>query len=174
MVTVIAVLAVGALAAARAKFPLKYEEALIDYSERRNIEPTLLAAIVYEESRFRHRSKSSAGAIGLMQLMPETAGWVAEEMSRPELAVELTEPTANLALGSWYFRYLLDKYEDERLALAAYNGGEENLNKWMAENPELGPQETVDRIPFTETHQFVRRVLGTKRIYNILYPALRR
>jgi soluble lytic murein transglycosylase len=167
-------MAVGVFTAARMKYPLKYEGTIVANAKRRQIDPALLAAIVYEESKFDRQSKSGAGAIGLMQLMPSTAAWVAEEMAKPGLAENLKVATSNVVLGSWYFRYLLDKYEDESLALAAYNGGEKNLNEWLAENPGLAPEETIKRIPFRETYEFVRRVEGTKHIYHVLYPALRR
>lgn len=109
-----------------------------------------------------------------MQIMPETAGWAAEKMAKPDLSRRLTVPSSNLALGSWYYRYLLDKYRDERLALAAYNGGERNLDEWLKAHPDMGPAAVVEEIPYQETYDYVRAVLRTKKIYSLLYPELGR
>jgi len=157
----------------RRQYPLKYRGTLVAEAEARRLEPGLLAAIVYEESRFEPDSRSAAGAVGLMQLMPETAVWAASEMDRRGLARRLTEPAPNIAIGAWYYRYLLDKYGDERLALAAYNGGERNLDEWLAAAPGAPVGEVIEAIPFKETRTFVGRVRGTKAIYNLLYPGLR-
>jgi soluble lytic murein transglycosylase len=171
-VVIVAFLAGAGREAARRVFPLKYEGVINEQAHLYGLQPALVAAIVYEESKFDPRAHSAAGAFGLMQLMPETAAWAAEEIGVPELAAQLEQPKANVTLGTWYFRYLLDRYTDEEMALAAYNGGEWNLDKWLAEAGG-DPDQLVDRIPFDETRNFVRRVRDTRRIYYWLYPQLR-
>lgn len=172
IIITLAVLAGAVFAAARSVFPLRYDETIKSRASAHELDPSLLAAIVFVESGFDRSSESPAGALGLMQLMPETAGWAAARMKRPELADGLTRAVPNLTLGAWYYRYLLDKYEDERLALAAYNGGERNLDKWIAVGSG-DPESVVENIPFEETRRFVGKVRDTKRIYRLLYPGLR-
>ncbi len=157
----------------RRQYPLKYRGTLVAEAEANRLDPGLLAAIIYAESRFEPDSLSAAGAVGLMQLMPETAAWAASEMGRHGLDRRLTEPAPNIVIGAWYYRYLLDKYGDERLALAAYNGGERNLDEWLAAEPGTAVDEAIEAIPFEETRVFVGRVRGTKAIYILLYPGLR-
>ncbi len=164
---------VGVFGLARQHYPLKYSRTLLAEARAHGLEPGLLAGMVYVESKFEPHSESAAGAVGLMQLMPKTAGWAATQMGRRGLAERLTEPASNIALGAWYYRYLLDKYDDERLALAAYNGGERNLDEWLKAGPGATVDETIEAIPFEETREFVGRVRGTKQIYNLLYPGLR-
>jgi len=170
----IIVLAAALLPAVRLFYPLRYKDLILEQAKKYKLEPALLAAIVYEESKFSPESRSPAGAVGLMQVMPETAAWASREIRRPELAAQLTEPAANLAIGSWYFHYLLDRYHNRALALAAYNGGQRNLEHWLARNAGRKPAEVVERIPFSETRAFVGRAQRSRRIYRWLYPELKR
>jgi len=170
----IAAVAIVFQAGARHIYPLKFEGLILRQAARHDLEPALLAAIVYEESKFNRASRSEAGAVGLMQLMPSTAEWASKKLGRPELAADLIEPGANLVLGSWYFRRLLDRYHSVALALAAYNGGQRNLDRWLGENSGRGRDEVIDHIPFVETREFVRRVERSRKIYRWLYFELRR
>lgn len=171
-IAVVLLMAAAFVPMARLIYPLKYEELILKEAGRRELDPALLAAIVYEESKFSRASRSTAGAVGLMQLMPATAGWAAKKMGRPELAADLARPSANLTLGSWYFKYLLDRYGSEALALAAYNGGHRNLDRWLAENDGRPRAAVIDRIPFAETKAFVRQVQKSRQVYQWLYPEL--
>lgn len=173
MVTTLVIIVVGVFGLVRWQHPLKYRRTLVAEAKANRLDPRTLAAIIFTESKFEPGSRSEAGAIGLMQLMPETATWAASEMGRRISAKRLTEPAANIAIGAWYYRYLLDKYGDERLALAAYNGGEHNLDKWLAVEPGAPIDEVIEAIPFEETRVFVGRVRETKIIYDFLYPGLR-
>ena len=166
-------LAAAFLPAARFFYPLEYKDLILEHAKRHELDPALLAAIVYEESKFSPMSRSRAGAVGLMQLMPETASWAGAEIGRPELAARLTEPAANLAIGSWYFHYLLARYHNTAFALAAYNGGQRNLDKWLAQNNGRAQDQVIDRIPFAETRAFVRRAQRSRWIYGWLYPELK-
>ena len=146
---------------ARVRYPLRYQAIVEGHARNYRLDPALLAAVIYQESSFRSDAKSSSGAIGLMQLTPPTARGIALRTggSRFELG-DLYDPELNVRYGSWYLRHLLDKYEDERLALAAYNAGQGNVDRWRREGKQ---------IQFGETRHFVERVEELKKIYARVY-----
>jgi len=135
-----------------------------------HLDPALIAAVIYAESRFEPR-ESSAGAQGLMQILPATAYYLAHLSGGTRFtASDLASPEINVAYGSYYLRYLLDHYEgDEMLAVAAYNGGLANVDRWVARAQEGGGHLTVSEIPFPETREYVSRVLSAQRAYRETY-----
>ncbi|MGZ8783222.1 MAG: lytic transglycosylase domain-containing protein [Gaiellaceae bacterium] len=145
----------------RLRYPLRYEQIVVGHAENYSLEPQLVAAVIYQESKFDADAVSSSGAVGLMQLLPSTGQGIAERTGgdnwRPE---DLRNPELNVRYGSWYLRHLLDKYEDEELALAAYNAGQANVDRWQAEGGEIG---------FPETRAYVERVQRLKRTYARAY-----
>ena len=157
---------------ARLWYPLEYEDAIRAEAARNRLDPALVAAVINTESGFVPDSRSSQGAVGLMQLLPETAAFVASEPDRPSPSPErLEDPAVNIAYGSRYLRYLVDRYGTVPLALAAYNGGETNLADWLDEASRRGKALKVPRdIPFSETREFVSRVLDAAPIYRRAYP----
>jgi soluble lytic murein transglycosylase len=120
------------------------------------LDPALVCAVVRAESRFRPGAESPRGARGLMQLMPETAAWIAARNALP--VGDLFDPEINLRLGTHYLRYLLDRYERAEPALAAYNAGPSRVDAWMA----------AGVTGYAETEAFVRRVQRSVRVYRIL------
>lgn len=150
--------------------PLRHEAAIREQAREKNLDPSLIAGVIYAESKFSD-STSSAGALGLMQLMPETAHFIAGRSGGTAFTTEdLSTPDINIAYGSWYLRYLLDRYDgDELLALAAYNGGMGNVDQWVAEAGARGERLGVDDIPFPETRAYVERVLDARRDYRATY-----
>jgi soluble lytic murein transglycosylase len=150
--------------------PLAHEEAIRDQAGDKNLDPSLIAGVIYAESKFSD-STSSAGALGLMQLLPSTAHFIADRSGGTAFTTEdLSTPEINIAYGSWYLRYLLDRYEgDEVLALAAYNGGMGNVDRWIAEAQGRGERLAVADIPFPETRVYVERVLDARRDYRRTY-----
>jgi peptidoglycan lytic transglycosylase len=113
--------------------------------------------VIYQESKFRAHARSSSGAVGLMQLLPSTAEGIAVHTGGTKFRVaDLDDPEINVRYGSWYLRHLLDKYGDERTALAAYNAGQENVDRWRAEGK---------GIEFGETRHYVERVEHLKTLY---------
>ena len=97
------------------------------------LDPALLAAVIYQESKFDANARSSSGAIGLMQLLPATAEGIALHTGGSKFRIsDLDDPEINVRYGSWYLRHLLDKYGNEQLALAAYNAGQHNVDTWRA------------------------------------------
>ena len=147
----------------RLRYPLDYQSIVRGHSRNYRLDPALLAAVIYQESKFRAHARSSSGAIGLMQLLPSTAEGIAIHTGGTKFRVsDLDDPEINVRYGSWYLRHLLDKYGDERTALAAYNAGQENVDRWRAEGK---------GIEFAETRHYVKRVEHLKTLYRRGYRA---
>ncbi|MEO5632622.1 lytic transglycosylase domain-containing protein [Gaiella sp.] len=141
----------------RLRYPLRYEQIVRIHAKNYDLDPALLAAVIYTESRFNARAESSAGAIGLMQLLPETARGIAVRTGGDGFAVkDLYVPEINVRYGAWYLRNMLDRYSDERTALAAYHAGPGNVDRWRDQGVE---------IQFPETRDYVDDVEKAKRIY---------
>ena len=146
---------------AKLRYPLAYEHVIRGHAENYDLDPALLAAVIYRESKFDADARSSSGAIGLMQLLPDTAKGIAVHTGGEKFVVEdLYDPEINVRYGSFYLRRLLKKYDDERLALAAYNAGQANVDQWIAEGGE---------IQFPETRQYVDEVLELRDVYARAY-----
>ena len=145
----------------RIRYPLHYEQIVRGHARNYNLDPALLAAVIYQESKFRADAKSSSGAIGLMQLRPQTAEGIAIRTGGTHFRVsDLYNPEINVRYGSWYLRHLLDKYGDERDAFAVYNAGQRNVDEWRAEGKD---------IQFPETRAYVDRVEHLKGVYARAY-----
>lgn len=157
------VLGVGALVVAteptwylRMRYPLKYEQIVRGHAQNYGLEPELLAAVIYTESKFDADAESESGAIGLMQLLPETAAGIATRTGGSKFRTEdLYDPELNVRYGSWYLRHLLQKYDgDLAKALAAYNGGQGNVDRG---------------IQYPETTAYVERVQELSQVYRRAY-----
>jgi soluble lytic murein transglycosylase len=148
--------------------PLQDASTIRRQAGEKHLDPALIAAIVYAESKFEPRT-SSAGALGLMQILPETAAFIADKSGGIRFTTsDLATPAINLAYGSWYLRYLLDHYEGRELpAIAAYNAGLANVDQWLARHEGTL---TVAEIPFPETQAYVQRVLQAQQEYRATYP----
>jgi soluble lytic murein transglycosylase len=151
--------------------PLSDTAIIRQQAAEKRLDPALIAAVIYAETKFDPRP-SSAGAEGLMQLLPSTAYYLARlSGGRSFTASDLAEPDVNVAYGSYYLRYLLDHYGgNEMLAVAAYNGGETNVDRWVAHAESEGRQLSMQDIPFGETREYVQRVLSAQRDYRTTYP----
>jgi soluble lytic murein transglycosylase len=146
-------------------YPLRYGEIVRGHARNYHLDPALLAAVIYQESKFESDARSDRGAIGLMQLLPETAKGIAVRTGGLRFRVsDLYVPELNVRYGAWYLRHLIDKYGSERTALAAYNAGQANVDAWRARG--VGVQ-------FEETRRFVDRVEKLKTIYGHAYSSLR-
>ena len=151
--------------------PLSDAGIIREQAAAKNLDPALIAAVIYAETKFEPRP-SSAGAQGLMQILPSTAYYLAHLSGGVSFtAGDLAEPSVNLAYGSYYLRYLLDHYDgDEMLAVAAYNAGLTNVDEWVAHAHSEGTQLSAEAIPFPETREYVRRVLSAQAEYRAAYP----
>lgn len=152
----------------RLYYPLEYVDHISVSAQRHSVNPYLVAAVINEESGFRPDIVSSAGAVGLMQVMPDTA----DEMKMRRMVSEevvgeksLEDPAANIEYGTAYLRYLVERYHEIETALAAYNAGLRHADEWAAEGGDIR-----DAIAFSETRHFVVRVVRAKERYEELYP----
>jgi peptidoglycan lytic transglycosylase len=159
-------------AARHVALPLSHASVIREQAAAKHVDPALIAAVIYAESKFEPRP-SSAGAQGLMQILPDTAYYLAHLSGGSRFtASDLATPSINVAYGTYYLRYLLDHYSgNELLAVAAYNGGLANVDRWVARASADGRQLTVGAIPYPETREYVQRVLGAQRAYRATYPA---
>ncbi len=146
---------------AQLRYPLAYEHLIRGHAENYDLDPALLAAVIYRESKFDPDARSSSGAVGLMQLLPETAEGIAVNTGGEKFVVsDLRNPEINVRYGSFYLKRLLRKYDDERLALAAYNAGQTNVDRWVEEG---------SGIEFPETEQYVDEVMELREVYARAY-----
>jgi soluble lytic murein transglycosylase len=145
----------------RVWYPLRYEEIVRGHARHYDLDAALLAAVIYQESKFKANARSSSGAIGLMQLLPTTAEGIATHTGGTAFRVDdLYNPEINIRYGAWYLHHLMQKYGDEETALAAYNAGQDNVDRWHRDG--VG-------IQFPETRAYVQRVEDLKRIYRDAY-----
>ncbi len=154
----------------RVLFPLDHWPLLESLAKAQGIDPYLIAALAAQESTFDAGIRSSAGAIGLMQIMPATGRGFARRMGiTPFSTGRLTEPEVNASIGTKYFADLMQQFGGAAYALAGYNAGEHRVVRWRAERPGLPVDEWIDDIPFPETQNYVKRILGTAEDYRRLY-----
>ncbi|QOR36443.1 lytic transglycosylase domain-containing protein [Clostridium sp. 'deep sea'] len=152
-------------------YPIPYKDIIWQHATETGLDPYFIASIIRTESNFVPRALSKSGAIGLMQLMPNTAKWVADKV---ELKIakneDLYDPNTNIKLGTFYIKHLLNKYNNNTaMALAAYNSGMGRVKEWINEGIWNGSISTANEIPYDETRHFVRKVLRSYEVYTSLY-----
>ena len=141
----------------RIRYPLSYSQYIRVHAKEHKLDPALMAAVIYQESKFRPSVESSSGAIGLMQLTPSTARGIAIRTGGDAFETsDLYNAEINIRYGAWYLDNLFAKYHDERLVLAAYNAGQGNVDRWLARH---------ESIQFAETRAYVSRVEHLKQVY---------
>jgi len=146
--------------------PLEYTSLIREQAHEKHLDPALIAAVIYAETKFDART-SPTGALGLMQIEPATAEFLAHRSGGTAFRIaDLAEPAVNISYGAYYLRYLLNQYGgDETLALAAYNGGQTNVDEWLARAHDAGVRFTIASIPFPQTRAYVTRVENAQRSY---------
>ncbi|HEY7396902.1 MAG TPA: lytic transglycosylase domain-containing protein [Gaiellaceae bacterium] len=141
----------------RIRYPLRYSQFVRVHADEHGLDPALVAAVIYQESKFRSSVVSSSGAIGLMQLTPATARGIAIRTGGSKFSTQdLYNPEINIRYGAWYLDNLFKKYGNEELVLAAYNAGQGNVDRWRAHH---------QGIEFPETRAYIRRVEKLESIY---------
>lgn len=158
----------------RIEYPLAYWDHVCAVSKELGVDPYLVLAIARQESTFRAGISSSAGATGVLQLMPATASWLAkvDDRIKPEHVQNLKSPVNSIRLGAVYLERMLNRSQNNMVfALASYNAGPGNCDKWRAKFPNYSLEKFADAIPFTETNDYVKKVLANYAAYHSLYPA---
>jgi soluble lytic murein transglycosylase len=151
-------------------YPLTYWDSIRKHSAARNLDPYLVAALIAQESTFDPKIRSAANAYGLMQVIPATGRRLARSLGiRRFRTTLLTDPEINLRMGTLYFSRLIQQFGGTHYALASYNAGENRVVRWKAERPGVEQDEFIDDIPFPETQNYVKRILGTAEDYRALY-----
>ena len=152
-------------------YPLQYDYMVRQYSYEDGVDPALVAAVILVESKFDESASSHRGAVGLMQIMPDTAAWIAQQMQLTEYTPDkLNNVRINIRLGTWYLAYLLKEYDGNKvLALAAYNAGRGYVDSWIEKYDWKKDFSEIEKIPFTETREYVKIVLLNERQYKSLY-----
>ena len=151
-------------------YPFEYRSYIETSAESRRTDPFLVAAVIKHESKFEPRARSDGGALGLMQLMPATAEWIARQLGEPFTEEYLYDPALNIRYGVWYLAELEREFGgNDILALAAYNAGRGNVRDWMERFHWTQQFDEIEAIPYPETRFYVRRVLEDREQYKRLY-----
>ncbi len=152
-------------------YPLRYQEQILKYSQQENLDPYLVMAVIRTESSFQPEATSSAGACGLMQMTPDTLDWVCAMEGVTGLEKEnLYDPEISIHYGCAFLEYLLRKYGNTETALAAYNAGVGNVDRWLQDSSISDESGNLVNIPFGETRNYVKTVMQSREIYRYLYP----
>lgn len=151
-------------------YRLLYPDIVKEMAAEYGVDPYLVAAVIHCESSNNKDAVSPVGAMGLMQIMPDTGGWIADKLDMEDFAQEqLFEPEINIRFGCWYIDYLTEKFHGDRVAvLAAYNGGPGNVQKWL-EDEKYSEDGTLTDIPFPETERYIEKVQRAYEKYLTLY-----
>ncbi len=158
---------------ARSYFKLENRQVIEYYSDIYDVDPYLICAIIYTESKFNQYAVSHRGASGYMQLMERTAEWGANEIGIKEYSYDrIFEPTINIEIGTWYISTLTKQFKNLDVALASYNGGSGNVTSWLQDERYSKDGEILDKIPFKETEDYVERVNLFYKIYKVLYKGV--
>lgn len=167
VVLVASAVTLGALWVLYRAYPYNFRQDVEDNAALYGLDPLLVAAVIRTESSWRAGAQSSVGATGLMQLMPDTGAWIAAKNGWEYDETRLTDGATNIRLGCWYLWYLLDKFDgDMTLALAAYNAGDNTVEKWVSEGRFDGGEPDI---PYPETRSFVKKVMDSYEKYKLLY-----
>lgn len=152
-------------------YPLPNRDIVFSMANEYNVDPYLVFAIIRAESKFQATAKSPVGAVGLMQIMPETAEWIAQQMNMADFNTDnLHDPAVNIRLGCWYIKDLTTEFKGNiPLQVAAYNAGRGKVNQWVQEGKWDGDPRNMEGIPFPETKQYVKNVLSNYQAYTAIY-----
>ena len=151
-----------------ALYPLPFADVIEEHSQKHKINPLLVTALIRQESRFEPEIRSTAGAVGLMQMMPKTGAWAAENLNLKNYALD--NPKDNIKLGTWFLDQIHRTFKNNSLlAVASYNAGQGNTTRWIDQRSLRDPDEFVETIPFEETQDYVKQVFGNYWNYLRLY-----
>mgnify|MGYP005763983575 CR=1 FL=1 len=146
-------------------YKIGYSEYVEEFAEKYNVEKELIYAIIKVESNFDENAVSKSNAKGLMQIMTATAQEIADKYGINLTEENITDPKINIEIGTIYISQLLEKYNNKQVALAAYNAGQGNVNKWITQETIKSDGSDIENIPFPETNMYVRKVMRDYNIY---------
>ena len=151
-------------------YPTKYSEYVDRYSEEYELDKAVIYAVIKAESSFDADNRSRTGARGLMQIMPETAEWIAGKLGDKELDPKnLTDPETNIEMGCWYLQFLKERFDNNLpVMMAAYNAGHNKVRSWL-DDPQYSDGENLTNIPYPETENYVKKVTKAYEEYQNLY-----
>ena len=154
-------------------YPRTYNDIVEKYAKEYNIQEDFILAVIKAESNFDNKIKSHKGAIGLMQIMEDTAIEIASkeglQIDESNVKEKLLDPDININIGTKYLQELIEKYDNIELALTAYNAGTGNVNKWIEDGIIKKDGSNIEKVPFKETNKYVRTILRNYRIYREIY-----
>lgn len=149
-------------------YPIKYSEYVDKAADKYGLDRSLIYAVIRTESKFDPNCESHVGAVGLMQVMPETFRWLQKLRGTSLSDEDLSDPAVNIDYGCYLLKYFLKRYKDERCAVAAYNAGFV-VTKWLKNSEYSSDGKTLKKIPYHETSEYVKKVEHAKDMYNKLY-----
>lgn len=152
-------------------YPLPHQDLVFSVAEKHDVDPYLVFAIIRAESKYQSGAESPVGAKGLMQIMPETGSWIADQKGLEGFkSDDLHDPYINISFGCWYLQNLSQEFKgDIPLTVAAYNAGRGKVEEWAAKDIWHGETTEIDKIPFPETRQYVKNVLKNYEAYKAIY-----
>lgn len=155
-------------------YPTAYTDLIAEYSKEFSLDPYLVTAIMRCESSNDANAVSKKGAIGLMQIMPDTGAWIAHKLDLDDVYREqqLFEPETNVRFACWYLRFLTNRLNEDRTCIiAAYNAGHGSVEKWL-QDPTYSANGTLQKIPYPETERYLTKITTAYEKYTTLYPDL--
>jgi len=159
----------------RLMYPIHYKDDIRASARGHGVDPHLVAAVIRTESNYKTGLESPKGAVGIMQIMPDTADWIIRQAGYTDITLRdvMERPDVGIELGTWYLKSLHEQFDGNAVAaLAAYNAGPGNVRGWLRSGEWDGREETASRIPFGETRHYVQRVIYYYNKYKSLYPSL--
>ncbi|MGL5151321.1 MAG: lytic transglycosylase domain-containing protein [Clostridium sp.] len=170
LIVIIAIIVFGEMITKSYVFPYKHKEFVDKYSKENDINPLLVLSVMKTESKFKPEARSNKNAVGLMQITESTGEWIASQMKIQGYTKEsLYDEETNIKMGCWYLKNLKDEFGTWDEAIAAYNAGRGNVNKWLKDEKYSKDKKTLDYIPFGETKKYVDKVNTNYNIYKFLY-----
>lgn len=147
------------------KYPLKYKDEILNYSKQYNLEPSFVASLINAESSFNKDVVSKKGAIGLMQILPSTAVYIANNLNEDFNSEMLFIPSINIKYGCYYLSYLNKKFYSEKEVLSAYNAGETVVTNWLKNEDFSNDGKSLKDIPYKITKSYTQKILNNKKFY---------
>ncbi len=152
-------------------YPIKYAEYVEPYAEENDLDPALVYAVIKCESSFKSDAVSSVGAVGLMQITPDTFDWLLTKTGEQDRydTDDLYDPEVNIQYGTYFLKLLLKEFSDVKTAVTAYHAGMGIVGKWLDDETYSSDGQTLEEIPYADTSDYVDRVIKTIDKYNTIY-----